>query len=461
MLLRRFNRLFLLLCMLGMPAAKTFSAPENAHAAGQAPAPMSVIAVSHREVLDFANALIAQGRYEDARTVLLAKPYDVKELEIERLYLLAQIETLEADYDAAIEIYRFILDYDPNIANIRFRLAELYLGQKAWWRADYHYRLALADQETPNLVQQRIRQALSYIRQNKNWNLWFDFGIAPDNNVNNTSAGEQCVQTIFGVLCNTLENPEKDVGYNLTVGGDYEFRLSNNWRLRNEFLVYDSLHEDKDYNDVYLSYAVGGRYVFGRGDVFFGPTVARRYLGNKAYNYSVGLKAATSYDVTRRLNTKWELNYTPTYYDDYDTILNGDVKTVKTRWFYALDASKYLIFKASYEYEDTKNKTYTNDRMGYGIGFGAELPWGFRIYAEPSVLYTRYKGARWTVKDYQFVQVKERDTTTKYTVSLSNNKISVWGLVPTLSYSYTDKASNIDQREYEKSVVELSVSKGF
>jgi outer membrane protein assembly factor BamA len=156
-----------------------------------------------------------------------------------------------------------------------------------------------------------------------------------------------------------------------------------------------------------------------------------------------------------------ELDYTPTYYDDYAEILDGDVKSARTRLFYALDSSKYMILKASYEYEDTKNKTYTNDRIGYGIGFGAELPWGFRAYVEPSIQYTHYKGARWTVQDYRFVQIKERDTLRKYTVSLSNNKISAWGFVPTLSYTYTDKSSNIRQREYDKSVIELSISKGF
>jgi hypothetical protein len=445
--------------MIFVPAAKAFFAAQSPESMDEAP--VRVLSLRHSEALALAADLIKQGKYEDARTVLLAKPYNVKELEIERLYLLAQIDTLEEKYDDAIAIYRLILDHNPNIANIRFRLAELYLRQKSWWRADYHYRLALADKQTPEPVQERIRRALSYIRQKKNWNLWFNFGIAPDNNVNNAGSGEQCVQTVFGVLCNTLDDPQKDVGYNLTLGGDYEFRLSDRWGLRNEFLAYQSLHEDTDYNDVYLSYAVGGRYLLNRGDVFFGPTVSKRYIANKSYNYSLGLRVAIGYDLTRRANAKLELNYTPTYYDDYADLLDGDVKSARTRLFYALDSSKYLILKSSYEYEDTKAAAYTNDRIGFGVGFGAELPWGFRVYAEPSIQYTNYKGARWTVKNYQFVQIKERDTIRKYSVSLSNNKISIWGFVPTLSYTYTDKSSNIAQREYDKSVVEVNISKGF
>ena len=80
--------------------------------------------------LNFAKDLIVQGKLDDARKALLAKPYNVRELEIERLYLLAQIATKQHKYDEAIDIYYFILDHEPNIPNIRFRLAELYLKKR-------------------------------------------------------------------------------------------------------------------------------------------------------------------------------------------------------------------------------------------------------------------------------------------------------------------------------------------
>ena len=237
------------------------------------------------------------------------------------------------------------MDYEPNIANIRFRLAELYLIKEDWWRADYHYRLALAHKDLPLPVQYRIRQALYYIRKNKNWNVWFNFGIAPDNNINNTTAGEQCVMTMFGVMCNTLDEPEKDVGFNITVGGNYEFKLSENWRLRNEAFVYNAKYSDKKYDDTYLYYVLGLKYVYEKGDIFFGPTVSRRYLGHKAYNYSTGFMIETGYDITRQLNANLTLAYTPTYYDDYPDILDGDTKSARLRLFYALDSSMAMNMK--------------------------------------------------------------------------------------------------------------------
>lgn len=421
----------------------------------------TVVTMTHEQTLTFAQELIEKNKLEDAKKVLLLKPFQQKELEIERLYLLAQIATKENKIDKAIDIYYFILEHQPNISNIRFRLAELYLIRKDWIRADYHYRLALADKELPIVIQNRIKQALYYIRQNKNYNFWFNFGITPDNNINNTTSGEQCVMTMFGPMCNTLDDPEKDVGLNITVGGNYEFKLSDNWRFRNEALIYSLKYQDKKYDDIYLSYVLGLKYVYNKGDVFFGPTFSKRFLGHKSYNYTTGFMVDTGYDLTKQLNARLYLAYTPTHYDDYGDILDGDVKTARLRMFYALDSSKYLIFKTGYEYEKTKDKTYTNDRVNLALGFGADIPFGFHIYAEPSVLFTNYKGKRWTVKDYEFKEVKEWDITQHYSVSLSNRKVSLWGLMPVLTYSYTDKKSNIWQREYQKSLIELSIQKRF
>lgn len=106
-------------------------------------------------------------------------------------------------------------------------------------------------------------------------------------------------------------------------------------------------------------------------------------------------------------------------------------------------------------------KSYANYRNNYALGFGSELFYGFHLYLEPSIQYINYKGTRWTVKDYSFKQIKERDIITKYSISLSNRNLSLWDFVPTLTYSYIDKSSNIWQREYQKSMIELSVKKRF
>ena len=420
----------------------------------------SDIVMPHTEVLTYAKDLIKLGNLEDAKKALLLKPYTKKELEIERLYLLAQIATMEHRYDDAIDIYYYILNYEPNIPKIRYLLAELYLDQESWFRADYYYRSALASKELPDNIQDRVLKALYYIRQNKNWNVWVNLGIAPDNNINNASSGEQCVMTEWGMVCNTLDSPDKSVGFNVSAGGDYEFKITDHWRFRNEFVAYTSTYDDKEYNDVYLLYAGGAKYVYQSGDIFVGMTTSKRFVGNKSYNKSVGIRLDMNQDLTKKMTGNVQAYYTPTFYDSYK-MLDGNLTGIRTRLIYSFDASKYLILKLGYEHEKTKDRTYTNNKINYAIGFGSELMYGFHAYIEPSVLHTNYQGRRWTVKDFNFKQVKEKDITKRISISLSNRNISFWGMMPVLTYSYTRKDSNIWQREYHKSAIELSVTKRF
>ena len=413
------------------------------------------------QIINLAKEFIKEQKYDNAKTLLLKSPFNIKELEIERLYLLSEIATLENRMDDAIEILRFILDYQPNISSIRFKLAQLYMLQKSWYRADYHLRLAATDENLPPLVKQEIAKSIYIARQNKNWNIWFNIGAAPDDNINNATGGEQCIMTMFGVLCNQLSEKEKAIGFNVSLGGNYEFLIGDKWRLRNEAMLYSNTYNKKEYDDLYLSYTFGPKYVWRNGEVFAGPSAYRRWLSHQPYSYAVGLKINTNYDFTRNLSGGLSLSYMPTRYDDYGEVLDGDTRGINARLSYMFDASKYFIFRTGYEIENTKERIYSNSKNSYAIGFCAEFPWGFSVYIEPSILYTNYDEERWFVKNLGFEEIKEKDITKRYSISLSNRKISLWGFTPTISYTYTDKNSNVWQHEYEKSAFEFTINQRF
>lgn len=420
-----------------------------------------IIKLNPIQIINLAKEFIKNKEYDSAKTLLLKSPFNVKELEIERLYLLSEIATLENRIDDAIEILRFILDYQPNISSIRFKLAQLYMLQKSWYRADYHLRLAATDETLPPPVKQEIAKYIYVARQNKNWNIWFNIGAAPDDNINNATGGEQCIMTMWGVLCNQLSDKEKAIGFNVSLGGSYEFLINDKWRLRNEAMLYSNTYNKKEYDDLYLSYNFGPKYVWRNGEIFAGPSAYRRWLAHQPYSYAVGLKINTGYDFTRSLSGGLTLSYMPTRYDDYGEILDGDTRGINARLSYMFDASKYLIFRTGYEIENTKERIYSNTRNSYAIGFGIELPYGFTMYVEPSILYTNYDKERWFVKNLKFEEIKEKDITRKYSLSLSNRKLSFWGFSPTITYTYTDKNSNVWQHEYEKSAIEMTLNQRF
>ncbi len=414
------------------------------------------------QVLNISKKMIEDKKYAEAKFLLNKSVFNIKELEIERLHLIATVYILEEKIDDAIEIYKYILNYEPNISSIRLKLAELYLLKGAYYKAGYHFKLAASDRNLPKEVQNNIAMALYFIRQNKNWNFWFNFGAAPDNNINNATGGEQCLNTPFGIVCNQLAEKERAIGFNVSFGGNYEFKLSDKWRLRNEFTVYASEYDKSQYNDLYLSYVIGGKYIWKNGDVFPGITFSKRWLGGSEYNKSIGGKVDLDYDFTKSVSGAFGFYFTPTYYDDYSDILNGNIYGMRSRLFYAFDSSKYIMLKLGYEKENTKDKIYTNTKKSFAVGLGIELPYGFSVYLEPSVQYVDYAKERWFVnKNMENDFIEESDTTRKYALSLSNRNIKIWGFIPNLTYVYTDKSSNIWQKEYAKSTVEFTVNQNF
>ncbi len=453
-----FRVAFLLAVLVPMFGAS--GAPTDAVAPGRGDA--TEITMTTTQAIQLAGRLVQSGDTEHATQILTMMPDTGNtELETERQFLQAQIASRRGDIDAAIRIYQKILDVRPDAARVRFELALCYMHQNRWSRADYHLRLAMAGDDLSDDVKRMMNYYRYVVRQNKNWNVYFNFGAAPDNNINNATGGSECVMTIWGPFCRELPRPESAVGANFQLGGDYEFKLSDQWRWKSDAGIYTNVYNKHQYDDLYLTAGTGPRYVWSRGDVWLAGTVARRFYDWRGYNWSAGAKLATSYDFTRRISGGVTLSFMNNRYDDYGDFLNGQTYSVATRILYSFNARMYSILRGGFARELAASATYSYRQPSLGIGIGAELPWGFGIYAEPSIYWTRYDGARWAVRDGQISEITERDFTHRYALSVSNNKLDVWGFVPTITVSYTRRDSNMWQREFNKTAIEFTMMQRF
>ena len=221
------------------------------------------------DAVKMAGQLIDSGDYEHAGQILTMMPQtDDISIETERWYLIAQIFQRQGNYDNAIRIYKKLLDERPDLDKVRYELALCYMAKEQWYRADYHLRLAMAGKDIPDIIKQQMMYYRYVARQNKRWNVWLNFGAAPDNNVNQASGGTECVLYYGEPYCRALPKPERAVGYNFTLGGNYEFVLSDNWRLKNEANLYTNMYNKHEFDDLYLSFASGPRYIWERGDIW-------------------------------------------------------------------------------------------------------------------------------------------------------------------------------------------------
>lgn len=420
------------------------------------------ITMSALDAVKMAGDLVEKGDFNNAETILTKlPPMKNGALEIERWFLLGQISMHNDDYETAIKIYRKILDAQPDLARIRFELALCYMKLGYWYRADYHLRLAMAGKDLSDNVKQMMSYYRYIVRQNKNWNVWFNFGAAPDNNVNQATGGIECVNTIFGPMCRELLEPESAVGMNFILGGNYEFKFGEHWRWKSDANIYTNIYNKHKFDDLYLSTSTGPRYVWNNGDVWLAGVVARRWYGWDRYNWSAGLKLDTNYDFTRKLSAGLSLRILNNKYDEYGPWMNGQTYSANSRLSYSLDATKYIVLRGGIERETAKDDVYANWRPSVGIGFGVALPYGFDIYAEPSFYWTNYDGERWVVDNGNFTKKVAKDFNQRYSISMSNHKFDIWGFVPTLTISYSRRDSNIWQREYDKWTAEFTFQQRF
>lgn len=420
------------------------------------------VTMSALDAVKLAGEMVQIGNYEQAQTILFKMPKTNNlPVEIERWYLLAQIEQKKGNIDEAIRIYRKILDDQPDLVKIRYELAICYMMKGQWYRADYNLRLAMAGKDIPDEIKQRMMYLRYVARQNKNWNVWFNFGAAPDNNVNQASGGNECITNKWGTFCRNLPEPEKAIGANLMLGGNYEFKLSNTWRWKSDATIYSNIYDKHKYDDLYLSSSTGPRYVWEKGDVWAAAIVNRRWYGWDRYNWAYGGKIDTNYDWSRKLSSGLTLRVMDNLYDEYGDWMNGQTYTVSPHITYSLDSTKYLILRGNIERETAKVDAYANRKYGCSVGFGSEMPYGFHVYLEPYFSWVNYDGPRWVVKDNTYQPITEHDFLQRYSISLSNNKLEVNGFVPTIMVSYTKKDSNIATRKYEKWTMEFSFQQRF
>lgn len=405
--------------------------------------------------------MIDSGDFDHASQILSKMPALGGALDIERMFLTGRLAARRGEYDDAIAIFRQILDKYPDLARVRFELAVCYMQTQQWRRADYQLRLAMAGDDLPADARAAMNYFRYIVRQNKNWNVWFNFGAAPDNNINTTAGGEECIDTMFGPLCRQLPDPERAFGFNFTLGGNYEFKMGQNWRWKSDANIYTNIYDKHKFDDLLLSASTGPRYVWSRGDVWLAGVAGRRWYGWDAYNWSVGARADVNYDFSRKVSGGLSLQAMKNIYDEYADLLSGETYGANANVIYSLDASKHLVFRGGLWRETTADPIYSNWRPIIGAGFGMELPARFNIYMDAYAYWQNYDGARWVVKDGGFNQIAERSFTHRYAVSLSNSRFSVWNFVPAITVSYMRRDSNIWQREFDKWSVEFTMQQRF
>lgn len=350
---------------------------------------------------------------------------------------------------AAIEIFSFILSWDPSLARVRLELARAYFLAGEYGRSRREFFVALSG-DLPEPVRANVLRFIRQIdaRRGFEWDLSVGFGTVGSRRIYRS-------ETIYlrwgSGLLPYKQSREQTAQHGLRVSGDMSFRWPTEISLGDyrtvafagaAFQADDGPGAKSDFHAV--TGRAGLRALNSVASLSFGPIVSARFAAGEHYESRVGIEAR--FERRNRTGGSFFGNASHTRIDnvlrdDSDGSKN-DVEVGFQRSF-----SGRGSFGASV-YAERKNAPYVRENYrGNGIRvFGtldARLGYTFR----PSAFleYRKFEGLT-------LIEGNQNERSIGVSMRVEKNDVFFWnGLSPFLEASYSRTVSGVDAFSYDES----------
>ncbi len=412
-----------------------------------------------KQLLSRAESLVHAKKYEAAAPLVEALG-QVPELKMQQRFLAGYIAVETGDLKSAIKQFRSILVENPGQTRVRLELARAYLLAGKESNADYHFRLAQNDENLPDEIAQTIRNTRSIIRDQRIWRFSFDFGFAPDTNINSATSAE-AIDINFGPIKLPLQlddNARERSGIGQTAGFSGGIRIK---AAPNLALLFDAdsrivNYKGEDADDIIGQVAIGPELRIARyASVSVQAVGLQRWYGGRLatreYGARVGFQQALSEG--QRIGVEIDARRTESKLSD-----------AYTGWQYGVNATyehligKSLIASASVfgRRDDLNAAGFSSYNYGVNLGLGGELPFGLNAgvsgsvsrseFDAPLLLYSTEKRKDWRVYGRAFV---------------GSRKIKFLGFSPSIDYNYSRVDSNYPLYEMDRHRVNFKFARFF
>ena len=191
------------------------------------------------------------------------------------------------DYRRAEAVFRRILDRDPRLLRVRLELARTLFMEKQDEQADYHFRLA-AGEHPSAVVLRNITRFREAIRARRVWRFSFDFGFAPDSNIN-SATGKEAID-IYGLPFQLDPGARARSGTGHFVGGDGSVRLNRDGNVPIYVGAYGRMlrYRDHRFDDAYAGAEAGPEFRLAGGRLRATATGLMRWYGRRPLVSSLG-----------------------------------------------------------------------------------------------------------------------------------------------------------------------------
>lgn len=427
------------LALMGMPATGQITAQgPNADQTSQEPADVK--------------SLIASGRFGAAQALLearlLAAPRDT-----EALFLLGMVARGRHDLNTAISWFRKALDTDPGATRIRLELAyTLFLASKDH-QADYHFRLAAANDAPPAVIA-NIARFRETIRARRAWRVDLTVGLAPDTNINAATNREQV--EVFGLPFQIDPDSRARSGVGLLAMGEASVRLFRASKVSVYVATYGRAlrYSDHRFDDYFLGLEAGPEFRVGGGRLRAAVTGLRRWYGNRLLGSGVGGRLAFDKVVGAKASVEAFASVRRNDYaarEDVDG-WDYDASVAVNR---ALTGSMLGLAYLRVQRTTAADPGQSSWQAASGIGLRSEIGLGLRPGLQVEAAH-QFNDAEL----FPFGAVR-RDWRIQIDASLSKRDWQVAGLAPSLRISWTRNWSTIRLYDQKRLRLEGTLTKAF
>ena len=417
------------------------------------------VRVTPGQLLAKAESLIHAKQYQAALPLVEALG-QVPDLRMQQQFLAGYIAIETGDVKAAIRKFRSILDENPGQTRVRLELARAYLLSGKEASADYHFRLAQNDENLPDEIARTIRNTRSVLRDQRIWRFSFDFGFAPDTNINGATDAET-IDINFGPIKLPLrldDNARERSGIGQTAGFSGGIRVKTSDRLA---LLFDAdskiiNYKGKSADDFVVQLAAGpelriARYssvslqAVGLQRWYGGRLATREYGGRLGYQQALseGQRVGIELDARRTESqfsnaySGWQLGANATYEH-----LVG----------------KSLIASASiFARRDLLNADgFSSFNYGVNLGLGGELPLGLNAGVSASISRSEFDAPL-----LLYSTENRHDWRGFARAYIGSRQVKVLGFSPSIDYNYSRVDSNYDLYEMSRHRVNFKFARYF
>ena len=335
----------------------------------------------------------------------------------------------------------------PDLIRVRLELGRAFFLKGEDSLARRHFEQVLAG-KPPAPVALNVSRFLSIMRARKRWSLRVGMALAPDSNIG--AASDERTVYILGL---PFRRDQEDltssgVGVSVWAGGEYQYPLDRQWRLRAGGDVSRREYRSREFGRTTVAAHLGPRWLLGRGgEASLLASVRQHWLAGEPDHRDIGLRAELHRRLTPRMSATLRASWHERRYDARDH-LDGPVTDVSLSGTHALGPTVRFDTAAGWGREKPKTKRYTGTAgTGPRAGVTLALPWGFTVGGSGTLRWTDYDDDWGSI--FSPHGVARNDLTRSLRLNAYNRGFDVAGFSPQVSLVQEQRTSNAQLHGYE------------